>query len=373
MRDYAESIVKTVRHPLVILNAALQIEVANPQFYRTFQVEPAATVGCRFYDLWNGQWSLPALQLLLEEIIPNDGFVEDFLVENDFAGIGVRIFLLNARRVEGAEGHNFIIVLAIEDVTERRHAADAIQQLNEDLEIRVQQRTEQLATAVKELEAFCYSVSHDLRTPLRAISGFSQELLKKYTPLLDDTGVHYLNRVCSASQRMAQLIDDLLQLSRVGRAGMRRVTLDLSAMAHGVADALRQLEPQRTVTFKIEEGIKGRGDPNLVQLVLENLFDNAWKFTGKKPEAIIEFGKEDRDGCQAFFVRDNGAGFDMEFSGKLFGAFQRLHSDRDFPGTGIGLANVQRIVNRHDGKVWANGVVGEGAAFHFTLGAEEKN
>ena len=372
MRDYAESIVKTVRHPLVILNAALQIEVANPQFYRTFQVEPAATVGCRFYDLWNGQWSLPALKLLLEEIIPNDGFVEDFLVENDFSGIGVRIFLLNARRVERSEDHSFIIVLAIEDVTDRRHAAEAIQQLNEDLEIRVQERTAQLAASAKELEAFCYSVSHDLRTPLRAISGFSQELLRKYTPLLDATGVHYLNRVCSASQRMAQLIDDLLQLSRIGRADMRRVTLNLTVMAHEVADALLQRDPQRTVTFKIEEGLTGHGDPNLLQLVLENLFENAWKFTGKKPEAIIEFGKVDRDGCQAFFMRDNGAGFDMEFVGKLFGAFQRLHSDRDFPGTGIGLANVQRIIHRHGGTVWAEGVVGEGATFHFTLGAEKK-
>jgi signal transduction histidine kinase len=372
LRDYAESIVKTVRHPLVILNADLQIEVANPQFYRTFQVEPAATEGCRFYDLWNGQWSLPALQLLLEEIIPSDGFVEDFLVENDFAGIGVRIFLLNARRVERAEDHSFIIVLAIEDVTDRRHAAEAIQQLNEDLEIRVQERTAQLAASAKELEAFCYSVSHDLRTPLRAISGFSQELLRKYTPILDDTGVHYLKRVCSASQRMAQLIDDLLQLSRIGRADMRRVTLNLTAMAHEVGDALLQRDPQRTVTFKIEEGLTGQGDPNLLQLVLENLFENAWKFTGKKPEAIIEFGEADRDGCPAYFVRDNGAGFDMEYVGKLFGAFQRLHSDRDFPGTGIGLANVQRIIHRHRGTVWAEGVVGEGATFHFTLGSEEK-
>jgi signal transduction histidine kinase len=231
----------------------------------------------------------------------------------------------------------------------------------------VAERTASLEEANRELEAFSYSVSHDLRAPLRAIDGFSQELLAGYAGRLDDQGRHYLERIRAASQRMAQLIDDLLQLSRLSRGEMRHQPIDLSGVAQEVADELRRREPGRDVTFVIEPGVGGFGDPRLLRLVLENLLGNAWKFTARHPRATISFGRAEVQGGPAYVVRDDGAGFDMAFADKLFGAFQRLHSDRDFPGTGIGLAIVQRIISRHGGRVRGEGAVERGASFSFTL------
>jgi light-regulated signal transduction histidine kinase (bacteriophytochrome) len=217
------------------------------------------------------------------------------------------------------------------------------------------------------LEAFAYSVSHDLRAPLRHIDGFSQILLEDYTGKLDDEGRRHLQRVREASQQMAQLIDDLLNLSRVTRAEMRRETVDLSRMAEIVAESLKRMQSDRKAEFVIEKGLTAEGDERLVRVVLDNLMGNAWKYTGKRPQARIEFGRTNHDSRSAYFVRDNGAGFDMAYAHKLFGAFQRLHSVSEFPGTGIGLATVQRIVHRHGGQVWAEGAVDKGATFYFTL------
>jgi signal transduction histidine kinase len=225
----------------------------------------------------------------------------------------------------------------------------------------------ELERANKELEAFSYSVSHDLRAPLRQIDGFSQILLEDYTGKLDEQGRRYLSQVRAASQQMAQLIDDLLNLSHVTRAEMRRETVDLSRMAEAAAEALKKTEPDREVEFAIEKGLTAEGDDRLLRVVLDNLLGNAWKYTGKKPQARIEFGRTMQDGKAAYFVRDNGAGFDMAYAHKLFGAFQRLHTVSEFPGTGIGLATVQRIVCKHGGQVWAEGVVDQGATFSFTI------
>lgn len=225
----------------------------------------------------------------------------------------------------------------------------------------------ELEATNRELESFSYSVSHDLRAPLRSIDGFSQILLEDYADSLDEDGADYLGRVRAASQRMGNLIDDLLTLSRTARASLRRERVNLGEIAGGVASELRRSDPERDVEFVINGEVRASGDPRLLRVALENLLGNAWKFTARTPGTRIEFGSEWHDGRLAYFVRDNGAGFDMSYAGKLFGAFQRLHSPEEFEGTGIGLATVQRVIRRHGGDVWAEGEVGRGATFYFTL------
>ena len=242
------------------------------------------------------------------------------------------------------------------DLTERKRAEDTLRRYAAELE-----------TSNAELNAFAYSVSHDLRTPLRGIAGFSEALLEDYADRLDDVGKDYLTRVRAASQRMATLIDDLLDLSQVTRSAMHIGPLDLSALASAIAADLTKRDSARRVEFAIAPGLQVQADPGLMRVALHNLLENAWKFTGRRSDARIEVGSVPHDGRSAYFVRDNGAGFDMTYVGKLFGPFQRLHGTQEFDGTGIGLATVQRIIHRHGGRVWAEGTVGTGATFYFTL------
>lgn len=259
------------------------------------------------------------------------------------------------------------ICVAFVEAIRRKKAEEKIKNLNAELEQRVIERTEQLSAANKELEAFSYSVSHDLRAPLRSIDGFSQALLEEYQGKLDDMGKGYLERVRKATQRMGLLIDDMLKLSRITRAEMKHESVDLSGMVREIAEARQKSDPDRAVDMTVQAGITVQGDPYLLKIAMENLVKNAFKFTGKEAHPRIEFGTALRDGETACFIRDNGAGFDMAYVDKLFGAFQRLHTSDEFPGTGIGLATVQRIIHRHGGGVWAEGETGKGATFYFTL------
>ena len=244
--------------------------------------------------------------------------------------------------------------------------AEEIRQLNVTLEERVRQRTTELENTNRELEAFSYSVSHDLRAPLRTIDGFSLALEEDYTDAVDEVGRDYIKRVRAGVQRMGGLIDALLQLSRVTRAEIAPEPIDLSALAENVAANVKEENPDRNLDITIEPGLRVEADPKLLRVALENLFGNAAKFTGKVSNPVIQFGWDKEQ--QAYFIRDNGAGFDMHYSNKLFGAFNRLHGDKDFKGSGIGLATVARVIGRHHGRIWANGEVDHGATFFFTVG-----
>jgi signal transduction histidine kinase len=251
-------------------------------------------------------------------------------------------------------------------------AQDRLQEFNTQLEARVSERTTQLETARREMEAFSYSVSHDLRAPLRHINGYTQILHEQYADHLDDRGLKLLQNVNQASLRMAALIDSLLMLSRVSRSQIRYAQVDLSATASEIAAELNASQPERQVAWEIQPGLHALGDVSLLRVLLNNLLGNAWKFTGNTHQARIELGRQEEEGRQVFFVRDNGAGFDMAYVDKLFNPFQRLHTEDEYEGTGIGLALVQRIIHRHGGEIWAQATPGQGAVFSFTIGTKDQ-
>gem|GEM_PF-1800067 len=263
------------------------------------------------------------------------------------------------------------VIGTVQDITERKAAEEAIRQLNDELDLRVIQRTSQLDAAKKEIESFSYSVSHDLRAPLRHINSYSAMLIEDFGKTLPGEARFYLDRICAASSRMGKLIDDLLRLTQVGRTGMKRESFDISLLAQEVADMLREAEPACTASFEITEGLWADGDSILVRMVLQNLLGNSLKYASQKGAARIEFGRTEVEGQPVFFVRDDGVGFDMAYAGNLFQPFQRLHG-AEFEGTGIGLATVKRIIVRHGGSIWGEGKVNEGAAFYFTLSGGPK-
>ncbi len=287
---------------------------------------------------------------------------------------GKELQVLFSAEVIELRGEACILVLAI-DQTQRKQSEIAlkeseaeIRRLNADLERRVKERTAELTSANRELESFAYSISHDLRAPLRGIDGFSHLLDEEYGDWIDDQGRGYIERVRKAVQRMGTLIDDILELSRVTRQEMRREDVDLSRLATEVAEEISRAQPGRRVDFVHAPGCHANGDAQLLRLLLQNLLENAWKYTGPSNTAKVEFGSETADGKTVFFVRDNGVGFDMRYAGRLFSPFERLHKPQEFEGSGVGLATVSRIAHRHGGRIWAEAKPGEGATFRFTLG-----
>lgn len=365
-------VLETTAEAVISIDSAQRILLFNQSAERIFGYTGAEMLG-------------QSLKRLLPPYImeAHHQFVHDFAEGYDIArGMGQRQRELFAQRKDGTifpieasiskltEDSQIILTVFIQDITERKQAEAALQQLNEELEQRVAERTTQLEVINKELMAFSYSVSHDLRAPLRALDGFSQALLEDYEAHLDEEGKDYLNLIRSESQRMGQLIDGLLELSRLTRTDPYRETVNLSEIAHETAGELRRQDTNRRVEFAIEEELWACADPRLIRVVMQNLLGNAWKYTGKEPSARIEFGSTTDDEEVVYFVRDNGVGFDMNYAHKLFGAFQRLHSVAEFEGTGIGLATVQRIIHQHGGDIQAQGIVGEGATFLFTLGRE---
>ncbi|HEY4128851.1 MAG TPA: ATP-binding protein [Gammaproteobacteria bacterium] len=310
---------------------------------------------------------LPALERHIERAIKgHQTFESEFRLWQAASG-QYRIVNLHPVAVFDGDGEFREWIGTVTDIDDRRRAEDEVRRLNVELEARVRERTKKLEEANGELEAFSYSVSHDLRAPLRAMDGFSQRLIADYGPKLDEQAKGYLSRIRAGAVRMGQLIEDLLSLARITRLELARREVDVSALAHVVLTELQQREPERKVHVSVWEGVHVEADVRMVRVALENLLGNAWKFTSKTPEARIELGMMQEGERKVIFVRDNGAGFDMAYSDKLFGPFQRLHGVNEFPGTGVGLATVQRIVFRHGGRIWCQAKPDMGATFFFTF------
>lgn len=347
---------------LLVLDRDGVVRVANPAARELLGRSETDLLGARIATI-NDRF-LPPEQT---DALIHTGEIANYEISLPTEARGTRTFSVSASVMRDQEGEAAAIVCIARDITRRKRAEEEIRQLNAELEQRVVERTRQLEDAVRELEAFSYSVSHDLRAPLRSIAGFSQVLLDDYADQLNGEGQDALRRVYAAAQRMGELIDALLTLSRVTRSDLHREFVDLSALARAIAAELQARDHERRVDFVIQPGLIANGDRQLLRVVLENLLDNAWKFTSQRADVRIEVGASLRSDTQVFFVRDNGAGFDMANIDRVFLPFHRLHDSAEFPGTGIGLATVRRIIHRHGGQVWAESSEGEGTTFYFRL------
>jgi signal transduction histidine kinase len=390
-----------VGNPRALLDGLFEHSPVAFQIYRAdghcLRVNPA------FVELF-GSAPPPEYNVLRDDLLEQQGFLD--LVRRAFAGetvqvpphwydprqlrqvrvqegrrVGVQVTLFPLLDAKGVVQH---IALCFKDVTSQlqrqedvatleattgalRLSENEARRANEHLERLVQERTAELSVAYRELESLCYSVAHDLRAPLRGMNGFAEILLEEYSNILDDEGRDCLRRIQGSALLMGRVIDALLSVAKVTRSELKPVVVDLSGLARSVLRQLAAQDSERTVQAEVGEDLVARIDPSLARTLFENLLGNAWKFTRQTAEPRIEIGNTVQGGAPAFFVRDNGAGFNMAYSNKLFVPFQRLHAVREFPGTGIGLATSFRIVDRHGGRIWAEGIVGEGATFFFTL------
>jgi PAS domain S-box-containing protein len=346
--------------------------LVNGEFERLFDVRRDKIVGLTDHDLFPQQ--------IADDFRANDlaaiahGRPVE-LEETAPSSAGPRTYVTVKFPLMDDDGKPYAICGISTDITARKNAEQEVIRLNEQLEERVRQRTAELEASTRELDAFAYSVSHDLRAPLRSLAGYSEVIREDYDDVLDETGRSYLQRIEANTRRMSQMIDDLLNLSRTTRAALSRQRVDISELARDVVAELCESHPGRNVQANVADGLTADGDPHLIRLVLHNLLSNAWKFTARCDPAVVDVHGD----SGVFTVRDNGAGFDMRYAAKLFDPFQRLHAAADFEGSGIGLTIVQRIVQRHGGRIWATSDIGHGAEFHFTLtstdgtaGPEEK-
>lgn len=351
---------------IVTIDAEGRIVEFNPAAEQVFERSRAEAIGAGFWDLvrpraMRSARGTSAPLLTADSEILGKRF-ESTAVRKDGSEFPVELAITRI----GGEGP-LLFTGFVRDITERAQAEEDIRRLNAELERRVADRTAQLEASNKELEAFSYSVSHDLRAPLRAIDGFSKAILDDWGNRVEGTPADYLRRIRAATQRMGLLIDDLLKLARLSRGELSPSSVSLSKLAQEVADELKQWQPQRDVSFDIQDDLVVKGDAQLLRVVVDNLLRNSWKYTSKHSSARIQVGSKQSQGAGVYFVRDDGAGFDMTHANQLFAPFQRLHRQTEFEGTGVGLATVQRIIRRHGGRVWAESEVEKGATFHFTL------
>lgn len=338
--------------------------VVNKEYERLFQLSREDIVGLTDHDLFPAE--------IADEFRANDkqaasGGGPVHVEEVAPGGDGPHTYITVKFPLLDGEGKPYAVCGISTDITARKRAEEQVRRLNAELEQRVRERTAELETTARELDAFAYSVSHDLRAPLRSLHGFSEILLEDYAGGIDDAGREYLHRIQANVARMGQLIDDLLRLSRATRTGLKRERVDIGAQASEIIGELRSTDPGRRAETVIAGALVTTGDSRLIRLALENLLSNAWKFTSRRECAIISVGALDQPGGRVFYVRDNGAGFDMRFAGKLFDPFQRLHPAAEFEGSGIGLAIVHRILSRHGGRIWAESEPGKGSTFFFTF------
>jgi PAS domain S-box-containing protein len=340
--------------------------VVNREYERLFHLRREEVIGRTDHDLFSAEIADEFRANDLRAVSGGPVNVEEVAPGAD----GPHTYLTVKFPLIDSAGTAYAVCGISTDITARKRAEEQVQQLNLDLEERVRHRTAELEASARELDAFAYSVSHDLRAPLRSLHGFSEILLEDYDGKLDDQGSQYLRRIQANVARMGQLIDDLLRLSKVTRAGLSREHVDIGEQAREIVSDLRGADPGRRVETVIADALVTTGDPRLIRLALQNLLANAWKFTGKREQAAISVGVVGQPGSQVFFVRDNGAGFDMQYAEKLFDPFQRLHPAAEFEGSGIGLAIVQRILSRHGGRIWAEAEPGKGCTFFFTFAAE---
>ncbi|CAG0989483.1 two-component system, OmpR family, sensor histidine kinase VicK [Anaerolineae bacterium] len=360
--DRFRTLVQTAPTVIICLSSEGRILEFNPEAERVYGCKREEVLGQNYLNVFLPAEIRKSVAKDMKKVLkgePTRGF------ENSIksADGNVRFFLWNVDRLIDENGYPSGIVAIGQDITERKRYEEELRKQREYLEY----LNSKLTAVNKELETFSYSVSHDLRAPLRRIVGFCKALMEDSEDKLDTRGKDYLRRVREASEHMGQLIEDILNLSRITLSEIHYKTFDLSALAKMIARELQEMQPERQVEFVVTEGLIAKGDPRLLQIALQNLLNNAWKFTRKRPHAKIELGTTQCNGKPAYFVRDNGVGFNMDYANKLFGPFQRLHSTTDFEGTGIGLATVQRIIHRHGGHIWVEGAVDKGATFYFTL------
>ncbi len=357
--EIVRALIKETPFAIMLVTSDRKIVQVNKAFETMFDVSTRAVLGktCdAFLHCYQCHGNCPVLEgrrIVLEE---TDGLHRS----------NRRMPLLRSSALLAQNGEP-IVLEAFVDISARKQAEEERDRYRDQLEDLVEERTAELNAVNQELESFCYSVSHDLRSPLRAINGFSTVLHEDYNEVLDPDGQDFLHRIRNGTERMGHLIDDLLQLSRVTRSDIARTTTDLSALAKEILDRFQKEDLHRRVNVTITDGLRAQGDERLLRIALENLLSNAWKYTRNIEPGEIIFGTTQDSEDPAFFIRDNGAGFDMQYANKLFGAFQRLHRASEFEGTGIGLATVQRIIQRHGGRVWAEAAPGAGATFFFTL------
>jgi PAS domain S-box-containing protein len=355
-KDILQIIMDNAHTHLVFLDKDFNFVAVNSAYANTCQKTPEELIGKNHFYFYPDEEN-EAIFKRVRDTGKAESYHDRPFIFPDQPGRGVTYWDWTLTPIKDNSDEVQGLVFSLVETTERKRTEESLERYARDLE-----------AANKELEAFSYSVSHDLRAPLRAIEGFSQALLEDNASQLDADGIDYLRRIRAASQNMSRLIDDILKLSHLSRAEMHVDKVNLSELVASIAAELKNRQPDRQVEITIAPDVVVEGDRSLLQILLTNLLENAWKFTGKCSQSQIEFGVSYQDGKPAYFIRDNGAGFSMAHAGKLFQPFQRLHSNRDYPGNGIGLATVQRIINRHGGRIWAEAEVGKGATFHFSLG-----